>query len=139
MGKDQGQARGQALAIIDLAQPTRPLTRHADRALPLFREAALVDDQATCRLATQKAVRVLADLGDHRRVIPRRVADEVLELPGTAMINHVGHRGERAILHLREPTEIARRDGGVVARLDAKKTAVAADHRGERVHHAIDQ
>src|SRR5271154_3107809 len=37
------------LTIVDLAQPPRPLPGHADRMIPLFGEAALVDDQRARR------------------------------------------------------------------------------------------
>src|SRR5713101_126756 len=63
-------SQGQALS-----QPPGPLTRNANRTLTLFDEAGFVDDQATFRRPADKQIRVLADLRQHRLVIPWRIAD----------------------------------------------------------------
>jgi hypothetical protein len=88
--------------------PRRPdYCRHPDRAIPPFREATLVDDQATIRLAAKHLVRIPADLHNDRLVVPRRVADEVLELLCAAALNRCGHRGELADLGLHQSTQVA--------------------------------
>jgi hypothetical protein len=90
------------LAIIHLAQPPGPLPGHANRAIALLGEAALVDHQAARRLAAKQLVGVSGDLRYHGPMVPRRVADEVLELLFAAALNHGGHRGECAVLGLRQ-------------------------------------
>ena len=76
------------LTIVDLSQPPRPLPGDAHRAIALFGEAALVDDQRARRLAAQSRVRVPADLRHHWLVVPRRFADEMLKLLRAAALNH---------------------------------------------------
>jgi hypothetical protein len=83
------------LTIVDLAQSPSPLPSDAHRAVALFGEAALVDDQRARRLAAQQGVRVPPYLRQHRLVVPRRVADEMLKLLRAATLNHGGHRLER--------------------------------------------
>ncbi len=127
------------LTIIDLAQPSRPLPGHPDRATGLLGEAALVDDQRARRLVAQKGVRVPADLRHDGLVIPRRLADEMLKLPRIAILNHGGHRFERAIFCLRKPTQIASRRLGVVSRARAEEMAVTVDESRERRRDPLDQ
>jgi len=126
------------LAVIDLAQPPAPLSGHANRAIPLLNEAALVEDQRAVRLATQQAVGITADPRDDRLVPPRRVADEVLELLLAAILNHGGHRGECGRLRLRQAMQIALGDRRVVVPAAAKERAVAVDETGKRIRDAID-
>src|SRR5271165_1000654 len=113
------------LTIVDLAQPPGPLPRNANRAIALLGEAALVDDQATGRLAAQQAVGVLADLSRHRLVLPGRVADKVLELLRAALVNHGRHRREGTVACLRQSAQIASCHGCAVARPGAEEPAVA--------------
>jgi len=127
------------LAIVDLAQPPRPLPGHADRAVPLLGEAALVDDQRARRLAAQKSVRVPADLRHHRFVVPRRLADEMLKLLRAATLNHGGHRFERTILRLRQPAQITARHRCVVSRAGAEEMAMPLDESRERRRDLLDQ
>ena len=127
------------LAVVDLAQAAGPLPGHANRAIPLFGKAALVDDQAAGRLAAQQTIRVLADLRHHRLVVPRRVADEMLELLRAATFNHGGHRRERAILGLRQAMQIAPRHRGVVPRARAEELAVTAGKAPECLRDPLDQ
>jgi hypothetical protein len=127
------------LAIVDLAQPPRPLPGHADRTIPLLGEAALVDDQGARRLAAQKTIRVRSDLRHHRLVVPRRVADEMLKLLGAAILNHGGHRLERAVFRLRQSAQIPARHDRVVARAGAEKTAIAVEEPRERRSHFLHQ
>jgi hypothetical protein len=58
------------LTIADLAQPSRPLPRDADRAVPLSGKAAFVDDPGAGRLPPQKSIDVATDLRHHGFVIP---------------------------------------------------------------------
>ena len=126
------------LTIVDLAQPPGPLPGDAHRAVALFGEAALVDDQRARRLAAQKGVRVPADLRQHRLVVPRRVADEMLKLLRAAILNHGGHRLERAILRLRKPAQIPTRHRRVVAPAGAEEMPMAVEEgrelRDDRLH-----
>jgi len=89
-------AKHRHLAVVDLAQPARPLPRHADRLIALLGEARLVEDQAAVGLAAEKRIGVQADLRHDQLVLPRRVADEMLKLLGAAVFDHVGHRRKRA-------------------------------------------
>jgi len=127
------------LAVVDFAQAPRPLPGDSNRALALLGKAAFVDDQATRRLAAEQAVRITADLRHHRLMLPRRVADEVLELLRAPALNHGSHRGERALFRLRQSAQIARCHRRVVARLGPEEPTVPADHDRECVGNAIDQ
>jgi hypothetical protein len=127
------------LADIDLTQSPRPLPTHANRTISLLGEAALVDDRAARRLTTKQTTCVLADLRHHRLVAPRRVVDEVLELLRAAMLNHGGHRGERAVRRLRQTVQIASRHRSAVSRAGAKQPAVAGAQGRERLRYPIDQ
>ena len=127
------------LAVIDLPQTPRPLPRYANRTIALLGEAALVNDQAARRLATQQAVRILTDLCHHRFMVPWRVADEVLELLRAAAFNHGGHRRERTLLGLRQPVQIAPGHRRAVPRASLKEPAVAAAQGDKCVGDAIHQ
>jgi hypothetical protein len=127
------------LAIVDLAQPSAPLPGHANRAIALLDEAALVDEQRAVRLAAQQAVGITADLRDDRFVPPRRIADEVLELLLAAVLNHGGHRGERGRLRLREAMQVALGHRRVVVPAGAEERTIAVDEARERIGDAIDQ
>ena len=127
------------LAVVDLAQTPAPLPGHANRAIALLDETALVDEQRAVRLAAEQAVGIAADLFDDRLVPPRRVADEVLELLLAAILNHGGHRGERGRLRLRKAMQIALCHRRVVVPAAAEEPAVALDEAGKRIGDAIDQ
>ncbi len=127
------------LAVVHLAQPPGPLPGHANRTIALLGEAAFVDDQAAHRRAAEEKIRVPSDLRHHRPVVPRRVADEMLELLRAAALNHGGHRGQRAILGLRQSAQITRSNRHVVPRAGAEETAVAIDQRCERLRNTIHQ
>jgi hypothetical protein len=90
------------LAVVHLAEAPAPLPGNPNRAIALLDEAALVEDQRAVRLAAEQPIGIAADLFDDRFVPPWRVADEVLELLLTAVLNHGGHRGERGCLGLRK-------------------------------------
>jgi hypothetical protein len=115
------------------------LPSHAHRTIALLGKAAFVDDQATGRLAAQQAIRVLADLRQHRLVIPRRVTDEMLELLRATRVNHARHRGEGAVLRLRQSAQIARGHRRTVARLAAEEPAIATDEGCESLRDPFDQ
>jgi len=119
------------LTIVDLAQPPRPLPGDAHRAVALFGEAALVDDQRARWLAAQKGVRVSADLRQYRLVVPRRVADEMLKLLRAAILNHSGHRLERTIPRLRKPAQIPTGHRRVVAPASAEEMPMPIEERRE--------
>src|SRR5271170_462571 len=70
-------------------------------------------------MIAQEAIRVRADLRDHRLVIPRRVADEMLKLLQTAVLNHGGHRLDRAVLRLRQSAQPA--GHGALSRVRVRK------------------
>jgi hypothetical protein len=134
------------LTIIDFAQTPGPLPGDAHRAIALFGEAALVDDQGPHpelvegrRFAAHKSVRVMADLRHHGFVVPRRLADEMLELLRAATLNHGRHRLERAILRLRQPLQIAARHRRVVPRARAEEKAMAVEEGPERRANSFDQ
>ena len=127
------------LAVIHLAKPPGPLPSHAHRTIALLGKAAFVDDQATGKLAAQQAIRVSADLRQHRLVIPRRVTDEMLELLRATRVNHRRHRGEGAVLRLRQSAQVTPCHRRAVARLAAEETAVAADKERESVRDPFDQ
>ncbi len=127
------------LAIVDLAKAAAPLPGNTHRVLPLFDEAALVDDQGTGRLATEQTIGVTADLLHHRLMPPRRVADEVLELLLAALLDHRRHRREGRFLRLREPLQVALRHRRVVPRPRAEEPTVTADEAAERHRDTLDQ
>ena len=127
------------LAIVDLAQPPRPLPGDADRAVPLLGEAAFVDDQRAGRLAAQKSVRIPADLRHYGFVVPWRFADEMLKLLRTAAFNYGGHRFERTILRLRQPPQVTARHGRVVSRARAEKMTMSVVEGSERRRDLLDQ
>jgi hypothetical protein len=102
-------------------------------------KATFVDDQATRRFAAQQAIRVLADLGQHWLVIPRRITDAMLELLSAAVVNHACHRGKGPVLRLRQSAQIAPRDRRAVARLAAEEPTAAADEERECVRDPFDQ
>jgi hypothetical protein len=81
----------------------------------------------------------LTYLRHHRLVFPRRVADEVLELLRAAVVNHSGHRRERAVVRVRKSVQIALCDRCVVSRAGAKESPIAADQRRKRVGYPFDQ
>jgi hypothetical protein len=120
-------------------QAARTIAEPRPPNIALLGKAAFVDDQATGRLAAQQAIRVLADLRQHRFVIPRRITDEMLELLRATRVNHARHRGEGAVLRLRQSAQVARSHRRAVARLAAEETAVAADEGRESVRDPFDQ
>jgi hypothetical protein len=126
------------LAVVDLAQPPAPLPGHANRAITLLDEAALVEEQRAVGLAAQKAVSIAADLRDDRLVPPRRVADDVLELLRAAVLNHRGHRRERGRLRPRETMQVALCHRCVVVPAAAEEPAIALDEADKRIGDAID-
>jgi len=100
-----------------------PLPGDADRAIPLLGKAALVDDQRAGRLAAQQIVGVAADLRCHGLVVPRRLADEMLELLSAPILDHGGHRFKCTVYGLRKSAQILVGDGRVVASTGAKEMA----------------
>jgi hypothetical protein len=72
-------------------------------------------------------------------VFPGRIADKVLELLGAAFVNHGRHRGEGAVVRLRQPAQIACRHRRAVAGLAAEEAAVVVAEDGKRLGHPIDQ
>jgi hypothetical protein len=72
-------------------------------------------------------------------MIPGRIADEMLKLPGAAVFNHGGHRLECAIVGLGEAAQIAMRDRGVVAPASPKEPTVAVECRVERAGDLVHQ
>ena len=120
--------------------PAVPTMRgYPDRTIPLFREAALVDDQATLRLAAKQPVRVPADLRNDRLVVPRRVTDKVLELLRAASLNHGSHRCELADFRLYQSAQVACGNRRAVAGMSAEEPAVAVDQRCESLCKLVDQ
>ena len=111
---------------------------HANRAIALLDEAALVEEQRAVRFAAQKAVGIAADLFDDRLVPPWRVADEVLELLLAAVLNHGGHRRERGRLRLCKALQIALGHRRIVVPTAAEERAVAVDEVRKRIRDAID-
>ena len=127
------------LTIVHLAQAPAPLPGNPNRAITLLDEAALVDNQRAVRLATQQTVGIAADLVDDRLVPPRRVADEMLELLLTAVLNHGGRRGERRLVCLCQAMQVALCHRRVVVPAAAEEPAVALDEARERIGDAVDQ
>ena len=70
--------RHRDLAVILLAELTAILPGHPDRAPPLLGKARVVDDPGLDRpAALDRRQHQLAELGQHRRVRPRCVADKM--------------------------------------------------------------
>jgi hypothetical protein len=93
---------------------------------------------ATVRLATNQRIRIPADLRHNRLMLPGRVADEVLELLRTAVLNHVGHPGKSAIAGLRQALQIPPGHRRIVAGSRAEETGVALDQRRKRLGDRLD-
>ena len=127
------------LAVVDLAQPSRPLASHTHRTIALLGKAAFVDDQAAGRLAAQQAVSVPADLRHNRLVVPWRIADEMLELLRAACVNHGRHRREGAVFRLRQAAQITPCHRRAVSRLGSEEPAIAIDEGREGVRDPLDQ
>jgi hypothetical protein len=66
-----------------------------------------------------------------RVVIPRRIADEMLELLRATHVNHGCHRSEGAVFRLRQSAQIAPRHPRAVARLGSEEPAIAVDEGRE--------
>src|SRR5208337_5621474 len=81
-------------------------------------------------------VGVLADLRQHRLVVPWRVADEMLELLGAALVNPGCQRRKRAIPRLCQSAQIASSHRRTVACLGAEEAAIAIDEDWALVHFA---
>jgi hypothetical protein len=96
-------------------------------------------DQTTRRLASQQTIRILADLSHDRFVIPWRMADEMLEPLRAPIVNHARHRGEGAVVRLRQSPQIAPCDRRAVARPGAEEPTVAVDEGYEGVRNPFDQ
>src|ERR1700675_3965399 len=77
LGADVGQVDAD-LAVVDLAQPAAPLPLHADRSGALLGEGGGVEDQDAL-WAAQLLADLAGQLGDHGEVVPRRLADELLQ------------------------------------------------------------
>jgi hypothetical protein len=63
----------------------------------------------------------------------------MLELLRAARVNHGRHRGEGAVVRLRQSAQIARRHSRAVARPGAEKPVVAVDKACESVRDPFDQ
>jgi hypothetical protein len=63
----------------------------------------------------------------------------MLELLRAAAFNHGGHRGEGAVLGLRQSAQVASGDGRAGARAGAEEAAVALVQRRELCRQAIEQ
>ena len=127
------------LTIVDLAQPPGPLPGHADRAIALFGEAALVDDQALVGLPprSRSASRpICATTGSwsHGELLMKCWNCCAQPPSTTAAIEF-----ERAVLRLRQPAQIAPRHRRVVARAGAEEMAIAVDEGRERPGDRLDQ
>ncbi len=66
------------LAVIDFAQATAPLPRHADRVLPLLGERRRIEDDHAIGLANSRAD-LFRERRQQRLVVPRREANELLQ------------------------------------------------------------
>src|SRR5208283_4671325 len=75
----------------------------------------------------------------HWLVVRWRVADEMPELPGAALVNHGCHRRKTAIRRLCRSAPIASSHRRTVACLGAEEAARAIDEDGECVCNPIDQ
>jgi hypothetical protein len=115
------------------------LPRHTHRTITLLGEAAFVDDQAAGRLAAQQAVGVLADVRHNRLVVPRRVADEVLELLRAACVNQRCHPSEGTVFRLRQSPQVTPCHRRAVARLGPEEPAMAVDEGRKGVRDSLDQ
>ena len=83
----QGRARAAAergehadLAVLHFAEPSAILPLHPDRRLALLGERTFVHIQRGVGLTAQRRFHCRRHLGHHRRVRPRRVADELLQV-----------------------------------------------------------
>ena len=132
-------AKHRNLAVVDLAEPARPLPLNPNRTHALLEEARLVDDQAAVRPTAEKMVRIPANLRHNRLMLPWRVADEVLELLGTPVFHHGRHRLERAGRGLRQPLQIAMSHSRTVPRARRKETAVALNQQPECIRDPLNQ
>ena len=112
------------LAVVDLAQPPRPLTGNANRTLPLFDEAGFVDDQTTLRLAADQHIRIAGELGQHRLMVPRRVADEMLKPLRASRRDHRRHPLKRTFSGLGQTLQVALRHRRIVARPGGEEAPV---------------
>ncbi len=66
------------LTVINLAKPTAPLPLHADRLGSLFGKGRRIEDQHAV-IFTQFSSHLVCQLGQHRTMIPFRLADELLQ------------------------------------------------------------
>ena len=67
------------LAVFDFAEATDVLARNADGAVTFFLNAAVIDDKAATGTAAKQSVGAARNLVDERAVVPRRVADGVVD------------------------------------------------------------
>ena len=94
------------LTVLQLAQPTTPLACHASRVLALLHETGLVDQQATIGLATKQSLRFRRHLTHRRLVVPRRMAQEVLQPLVVGVRHDFGHPLHVLASGLDQATEI---------------------------------
>jgi len=77
LSRDEGHEDAD-LAVVDLAEPAAPLTRHADRLGPLLDERRGVENDH--RVGRAEGLADLAGEGvEQRRVVPRYEPDELLQ------------------------------------------------------------
>jgi len=101
------------LAIIDFAQTATPLSSNTDGAISLFDETCLINDETIVRIFTHELIRILADLRDHRPMVPGGIADEMLKLLRTAALDHRCHGFEIGRIGLGQTLQIAH--GSIIA------------------------
>ena len=79
------------LTVIDLAQPSAPLPRHAHRVGAFLGEARLVDQQPTLGAAAELSVGLHRHLIQHPSVVPSRVREHVLQPLPISILDRLLH------------------------------------------------
>ena len=117
------------LAVFNLAEPPVGLPRHADGAVALFPEAGVVDDEPAARGSAEQPAGPAGDLVHERTVVPRRVADGIVNRL-IVEIRHVFlHALEilRAALGLHQAEQIAVNLGSVAVTASVEETGEILD------------
>ena len=116
------------LAVVNLAEPAKPLPGNPDRHRPLLGKTALINQKAGSLLVTQTLAGITSNMIDHTARIPFAVGQKLLEIAGLGIRDdfcHPVHVFTRSRLH---------KTAGVLPRLFRNIVAVGAEMVAETLH-----
>ena len=117
------------LAVFDFSEPSVVHPGHPDGAIAFFPKSAVVDDESATRCSAEQSVGPAGDLVHKRAVIPRRVADGVVNRLIVEIRHMFLHALEvfSAAFGLHEAEQIAVDLGGVAITASVEETGEILD------------